>query len=179
MTLQVPVPDEDDPIWTAANGFVVHPQEGAHKLLNGGREDVKVKVTSAQTGGRLSPLEIDVTPGFGNNAHAHGGEDEAFYIASGDFRFINGAGTFDAGAGAFVYVPRGTRHGFRNIGSETGKLMVFYTPAGAEQFFLDNGDDPDPDGNPPPEWTQERFDAMAEALKVHKMILLPRSDDWA
>ncbi|MCM4084333.1 cupin domain-containing protein [Paractinoplanes hotanensis] len=179
MDLQVPVPAEDDPIWTAARGFVVRKEEGPLKLLNGGGEKAKVKVTGEQTGGRLSLMEMDVAPGFGNFPHAHGAEDEAFYIASGDFRFVNGAGTFEAGAGDFVYIPRLTRHGFKNIGAETGTLMVFYTPAGAEQFFLKYADDPDPAGNPPPEWTQERYEAMGEALKAHKMILLPKADDWA
>ncbi|MBB2946453.1 quercetin dioxygenase-like cupin family protein [Actinoplanes lutulentus] len=178
MAQQVPVPDKDDPIWTAARGFVVRKDEGPLKFVNGGNERVKVKVTSEQTDGRLALLGIDVTPGFGNNAHAHGNEDEAFYIASGDFRFINGSTTFDAGAGDFVYIPRGTRHGFKNIGSEMGTLMVFYTPAGAEQFFLDYGDDPDPAGAAPPEWTPERLAAMGEALEAHRIIMLQKNDDW-
>lgn len=179
MDLQAPLPDKNDPIWTAAKGFVVRKEEGRLKLLNGGRETTRIKVTADQTGGLLSLMEMDVAPGFGNIPHAHGGEDEAFYIASGEFRFVNGAGTFDAGQGDFVYIPRGTRHAFKNLGSETGTLMVFYAPAGAEKFFLDYGDDPDPAGNPLPEWTADRFAAMGEALEAHKMILLPSSDDWA
>ncbi|MBY8873906.1 cupin domain-containing protein [Micromonospora sp. PLK6-60] len=178
MDLKVPGPDNDDPIWTAARGFVVRKDEGPLKQLNGGRERVKVKLTGEQSGNQLSLMEMDVAPGFGNLAHAHGAEDEAFYIASGEFKFINGAGTFEAGAGDFIYIPRMTRHGFKNIGSGTGTLMVFYTPAGAEQFFLNYGDDPDPDGGPAPEWTQERFEEMGNALAAHHMILLPKSGDW-
>jgi len=176
---QVPVPPKDDPIWTAARGFVSRKQDGATKYVNGGREVAKVKVTADQTGGALGLLEMDVVAGFGNLAHAHGDEDEAFYIASGEFTFINGSSKFDAGEGDFVYIPRGTRHAFKNRGEQTGTLMVFYTPGGAEQFFSKYGDDPDPEGNPPPEWTQERYEAMGAALEAHRMILLPRSDDWA
>jgi mannose-6-phosphate isomerase-like protein (cupin superfamily) len=102
MDLQVPVPDPSDPIWTAANGFRVRKDEGPLKLLNGGVEQARVKVTGDQTDGRLSLLEMYVAPGFGNIAHAHGDEDEAFYIGSGEFRFINGSRTFDAGPGDWI-----------------------------------------------------------------------------
>ncbi|MFF0176692.1 cupin domain-containing protein [Micromonospora profundi] len=179
MNQQRPAPDPNSPLWTAANGFVVRKDEGIPKLVNGGKESTLVKVTGDQTDGKLSLMSMDVAPGFGNVPHAHGAEDEAFYVASGEFRFINGAGTFDAGPGDFIYVPRLTRHGFKNLSDEPARLMVFYTPAGAEQFFLDFADDPDPSGNPPAEWTAERFAAMADALDAHQMILMPSGDDWA
>jgi quercetin dioxygenase-like cupin family protein len=177
--ISVPVPPENDPIWTAARGFVVRKEEGPLRVVNGGSEKAKIKLTGEQSNGQLSLLEMDVIPGFGNHAHAHGAEDEAFYIASGEFAFINGDTTFEAGAGDFVYIPRNTRHGFKNIGSEVGTLMVFYTPAGAEQFFLKYGDEVNPDGSPTPEWDQAKFDEMAVALADHNMILLPKSGDWA
>ncbi|MFI7604994.1 hypothetical protein ACIBTV_07705 [Micromonospora sp. NPDC049366] len=93
------VPAKDDPIWTAARGFLVRRGEGTLRLVNGGREATRVKVTGEQTGGRLSLMAMDVAPGWGNIPHAHGGEDEAFYIAVGEFHFINGAGTVDTGPG--------------------------------------------------------------------------------
>lgn len=175
---RLPTPDRSDPIWTAANGFVVRDAEGTVKLVNGGRETFRIKVTAEQTAGRLSLMECRVAPGFGNVPHAHGGEDEAFYVASGTFRFVNGGSTVDAGAGDFVYIPRGTRHAFKNIGTEQAKLLVFFSPAGAERFFLDHGDDPDPSGNPPPEWDEAKLATLADSLDAHRMILLP-GDDWA
>lgn len=178
MDLKVPVPADDDPIWTDARGFVVRKGEGPVKLTNGGRERAQVKLTGDQSSGQLAFQEMDVTPGFGNTAHAHGAEDEAFYVKSGRFKFINGSGTVEAGPGDFIYVPRLVRHGFKNISSDTGTLLIFYTPAGAEQFFLKYGDDPDPDGGAAPEWTPERFAEMSDALAAHNMILLPRSGDW-
>jgi mannose-6-phosphate isomerase-like protein (cupin superfamily) len=178
MDPQIPLPDRNDPIWTAARAFVVRKDGGTMKLLNGGQERGRVKVTGDQTDGRLSLLEMYVAPGFGNIAHAHADEDEAFYIASGEFRFVNGSGTLDAGPGDFVYIPRGTRHAFRNLTDETGTLLVFYTPAGPEQFFLDFGDDPDPTGKMPPAWTPERVAEIVAAQDPHKVIPLP-GDEWA
>lgn len=171
------LPPKDDPIWTAARGFVARDDEGVLKLVNGGQEAARVKVTGDQTDGQLSLLAFDIAPGFGNRAHAHGAESEAFYVASGEFRFLNGNRTFEAGPGDFIYVPKNTRHGFKNLSSEIGKLLVFYSPAGAEQFFLKYGDDPDPAGNPPPAWTPEKFAEIAGALDAHHMIMLP-DEDW-
>lgn len=105
-------------------------------------------MTAEQTAGRLSLMECRVAPGFGNLPHAHGGEDEAFYIASGTFRFVNGSSKIDASAGDFIYVPRGTRHAFKNLGEEHAKLLVFFSPAGAERFFLDHGRQSRPVGQP-------------------------------
>ena len=178
MQPQLHVPDPDDPIWTTANGFVVRKDEGPLKLLNGGVEQARVKISGNRTAGRLSLLEMYVAPGFGNFAHAHGQEDEAFYITSGEFRFINGSGTFEAGPGDFVYIPRGTRHAFKNLSTETATVLVLYTPSGPEQFFLDHGEDPGPAGEMPPPWTPEQIAAMAASMDPHKLIPLPRADDW-
>jgi hypothetical protein len=41
---------------------------------------------------------------------------------------------------------------------------------------LQYGDDPDPSGNPSPEWTAEKYAALAGALDAHQMILLPNDD---
>ncbi|WP_035864112.1 cupin domain-containing protein [Cryptosporangium arvum] len=177
MNPQVPIPGPDDPIWTAARGFVVRRKEGPLKLLNGGQEQGRVKVTGDRTDGRLGLLELYVAPGFGNIAHAHGDEDEAFYVESGEFRFVNGSTQVDAGPGDFVYIPRGTRHAFKNMTDDTGTLLVFYTPAGPEQFFLDYGDDPDPTGAMPPAWTPERIAAIVAEQDPHKVIPLP-GPDW-
>ncbi|MGI5273566.1 cupin domain-containing protein [Nonomuraea sp. CA-218870] len=81
-----------------------------------------------------------IQPGHGNVPHIHSKEDEAFYVASGAFEFINGDEKITTGPGDFVYIPKGTRHAFRNIGPEPARLLVFYTPAGPESFFLKHGE---------------------------------------
>ncbi len=174
-----PLPDADDPIWSAANGFVVRKDEGTFKFVDGPNERVKVKVTGEQTDGALSLTEVDVLPGFGNNPHAHLVENEAFYIASGAFRLINGCASIEAEAGDFVWIPRGTRHGFKNIGSDVGKLLIYFTPPGFENFFLEAGEDADADGNPPPAWTPDRIEALGDTFRAHRLLLLPKEDDWA
>ncbi|WP_162625042.1 cupin domain-containing protein [Streptomyces cadmiisoli] len=177
MTFNFAVPDKDDPVWTSADGFVVRNEEGIVRLT--GEERFAVRVTGAQSNGRLGVMEGTVAPRFGNVPHTHRQEDEAFLILSGRFRFINGDQTFEAGPGDFVYIPHGTRHGFKNILDVPSKMMVFYTPAGPEQFFVDHG--MREDTYDPQEWANRlRNDtALQKALAGMNMSLLPGGHDWA
>ncbi|MFE0420139.1 cupin domain-containing protein [Streptomyces tendae] len=99
---------------------------------------------------------------------------EAFYVLSGEFEFINGDQKFVAGPGDFIYIPKGTRHGFRNSGAEPARLLVFYTPAGPESFFLQNGQE---EGAAIP-LTREFYDGVVDQMAAHNIVLLPSDNDW-
>ncbi|WP_406356891.1 cupin domain-containing protein [Streptomyces sp. NBC_01635] len=172
MVLRLPLPAEDDPVWTSANGFVVRRNEGVVRLT--GHETFSVKVTGEETDGALAFMDGTVEPGHGNVPHVHSKEDEAFYVLSGEFEFLNGAERFTAGPEDFVYIPKGTRHGFRNPSREPARLLVFYTPAGPESFFLAHGET---DRAPEP-WPDEKFNEMVDILGAHNMVLLPGDNDW-
>ncbi|MGW2150630.1 cupin domain-containing protein [Nonomuraea bangladeshensis] len=172
MSLNLPLPDKDDPVWTAANGFVVRKDGGVIRLT--GHETFAVKVTGEQTDGAFAFMDGLIEPDHGNQPHIHTKEDEAFYVVSGAFAFINGNQKITAGAGDFVYIPKGTRHGFKNIGTEPARLLVFYTPAGPESFFLAYGET---DRAPEP-WPDEKFNEMVDILGAHNMVLLPGDHDW-
>jgi len=69
--------------------------------------------------------------------HVHREHDEIFYILEGRFSFVIGNATQEAGKGSLVWVPRGTRHGFRiQPGSKT---LLVTIPAGLEGFFDELG----------------------------------------
>lgn len=69
--------------------------------------------------------------------HVHREHDEIFYILEGRFSFVIGHATQEAGTGALVWVPRGTRHGFK---IEPGsKALLVTIPAGLEGFFEELG----------------------------------------
>lgn len=172
MALNLPLPDKDDPVWTAANGFVVRKDGGVIRLT--GHETFAIKVTGEQTDGAFAFMDGLIEPDHGNLPHIHSKEDEAFYIVSGAFEFINGNERITAGSGDFVYIPRGTRHAFKNIGTEPARLLVFYTPAGPESFFLAQGE---VDRAPDP-WPDEKFNELVDILGAHNMVLLPGAHDW-
>lgn len=50
----------------------------------------------------------------------------------------------------FVYVPRNTRHRFKNIGNHTAHMLFVFTPAGPERAFDVVGEPARPGVQAPP-----------------------------
>ena len=67
--------------------------------------------------------------------HIHPHTDEAFYIAEGEMTFQLGDREVVAGAGAFVFVPRGMVHTARNSGPGPMRGLLLLSPGGAEHIF--------------------------------------------
>src|SRR5438045_1235535 len=102
---------------------------------------ITFKATGAETAGRLMAFENVIPPGEGPPLHIHTREDEVLYVIEGDFRFRLGDDVHDAPQGSCVYVPLGLEHSWQNSGETPGRLLIFFTPAGMEQFFrLADGD---------------------------------------
>ncbi|MEV6712751.1 cupin domain-containing protein [Lentzea sp. NPDC051208] len=162
--------DPADPYWEVDRAIIVPADEGKTVVING--DVFTVKLRSAVTTGSLGFIEADVPPGIGASPHAHLAEDEAFYLVSGEMDIINGNTTQRCGAGDFIFIPRGTRHGYRNVGEDTAKLLVFFTPGGAEELWLEVGEEATKDNIGVP-WSDRQFEAIAEPLKRYHMPQLP------
>jgi len=96
------------------------------------------KAMASDTGQQFSIWESIVPPGRGAPQHTHSREDEAFYVLSGEVLVeIEGApDPLRLGPGAFLFAPRHRRHGYRNVGSDTARLLVFAMPgAGLDRMF--------------------------------------------
>lgn len=97
------------------------------------------KAMASDTGQQFSVWESIVPPGRGAPAHTHTREDEAFYVLSGEV-LVEVEGTSDPlrlGTGAFLFAPRHRRHGYRNVGTDTARLLVFAMPgAGLDRMFV-------------------------------------------
>jgi mannose-6-phosphate isomerase-like protein (cupin superfamily) len=155
--------DNEDPRYTRSGAVYVPPGEGRTTWFSG--DTYTIKASRDSTNGSLGFVEATVPPGGGPIAHAHSRTDESFYVLSGELEILDGARTFMVGAGAFVFIPRGTRHRFKNTGVHAARLLFFFTPAGEEGVFV-YGDVPQP-GHAPPAWGPERF-ATPEILKFNE-----------
>lgn len=90
-------------------------------------------VTSEEFG--LYRLELGPRAG-GPSLHFHRTISESFYILSGTVQLSDGARTFDATAGDFLYVPVGGLHGFGNHSDEPASLLLLFAPgAPREDYF--------------------------------------------
>jgi mannose-6-phosphate isomerase-like protein (cupin superfamily) len=76
---------------------------------------------------------IEIAPGRVLEAHVHDGEDDAFYILSGELTFEFGEHVVPAPPGTFVMAPPGVEHGFRNDGAEPVRMLNIHAPAGFDR----------------------------------------------
>jgi quercetin dioxygenase-like cupin family protein len=92
----------------------------------------------SKAGRQFSVWESIVPPGRGAPAHTHTREDEAFYVLSGEV-LVEVEGVTDPlrlGTGAFLFAPRHRRHGYRNVGTTTARLLVLAMPGtGLDRMF--------------------------------------------
>ncbi|MFJ5776460.1 cupin domain-containing protein [Streptomyces sp. NPDC093094] len=154
-------------------GAVVHQPAGTGvKTVWFGDAIYSFKAISENTGGNLTLAEATVPPGGGPPPHIHPNADEAFYILSGDIEFLNGEKTFVAGTGDFVFVPRGTRHRFRNVGLQTAHLLFMFTPAYLEKFFMEIGQEARA-GEAPQPLTAEQRQMIVDLAPRHDLKLAP------
>jgi quercetin dioxygenase-like cupin family protein len=114
------------------------------------------KATARSTNGLLTFTEASEPPGAGPPPHVHEATDEAFYVLSGQLEFLNGDQTFLACDGDFVYIPRGTRHRFTNVGLHVARLLFLFNPAGMEGFFSEIGEEAQAGVAPSPMTAQQR-----------------------
>lgn len=108
---------------------------GIGPIFWGPGDQVRFLITGAETGEAFSMLEVSVVPGGGPPPHIHHNEDESFYLLEGAVSLHAGEKTLHVSAGDFANVPRGTVHWFKNTGKGNAKMLVTFTPAGAEKFF--------------------------------------------
>ncbi len=100
-----------------------------------GPDALIVKASGEETGGAIGFLEATSPAGFSAPRHIHHSCDELFYVLAGEFQFLLGERVVSASPGTFVYIPRGTVHAPKVVGTEVGKVLVAFIPGGQERAF--------------------------------------------
>ena len=73
----------------------------------------------------------------GPESHVHQDEDDAFYILDGELTFLLDDGEVAAPTGAFVLVPPGVEHTFRNALDRPTRALNIHAPAGFDRRLLE------------------------------------------
>jgi mannose-6-phosphate isomerase-like protein (cupin superfamily) len=117
---------------------------GGHVAARGEGRGLSVvgtlQVSAEQSGGAFEVILLHPGPAVpaGPPPHVHRERDELFYITKGRFTFVLGTREFEVEQGGTVFVPRGTRHGFKSQPASQALLII--APAGLEGFFAELGD---------------------------------------
>jgi mannose-6-phosphate isomerase-like protein (cupin superfamily) len=87
----------------------------------GSTNDAFVIAEWRDPGGPPGPLRLIAPP------HLHRSDDEAWYVLEGALRVRVGKEVVEAGAGAAVFVPRGTPHTYWNPGPDPARYLLVMT----------------------------------------------------
>ena len=118
---------------------IVSAHEGAAYRL--GNTLVTFKAVAAETNGAFSLFEMRTEPRKGIPAHRQRYDDEAAWVLEGSYTFQLGERTLALAAGDYVFVARGTVHGYLNRGGTPARMLILFTPGGIhERFFAEVGD---------------------------------------
>ena len=110
----------------------------------------RFKLHSGQTAGTITIVELTAFPGNGPPPHIHHREDESFYVLEGTFSVLLSDETLQASTGAFVHIPKGTLHTYKNVGTSPARVLVILTPGGFENLWREIGQPAEQDSVPPP-----------------------------
>jgi len=133
------------------------PEEPPAELVDGEGPQMSTYTfmsTASNTGGALAVVDTVVPAGNGPPEHMHDDADESFYVLEGRFSVHAGGKSFVIGPGDYAFVPRGTLHIWKNIGTEDARVIRIYTFGGHEQFFMEISRQAMP-GEPAPRLTNE------------------------
>jgi mannose-6-phosphate isomerase-like protein (cupin superfamily) len=129
---------------------------------------VAVKLTGADTDGRVGVWFWEAHRGAAAPVHVHRHEEEYFLVVDGQARLFVGDRHIDAGPGDLVALPRGVPHAYL-ITSETARLVGMASPGGFESFFAELGT-PVVEGEPPAAAPDPAL--MARTAAVHGVEIL-------
>lgn len=110
---------------------------GASRAVALGATQCAFLVTGDDTDGRVGMFELTLEPGArGAGLHIHKQLTEVFYVVEGEPTLLLHEQQVVAQAGATMFVPPNTPHGFANASAQPAKLLfLFWPPDEREQFF--------------------------------------------
>jgi quercetin dioxygenase-like cupin family protein len=151
---------------TAFPPKLVAPDDGSTVMLFGVRFDDKID--SADSGGTVAALEVEIPPGTLVKPHNHSREDEFSLVLSGTVGVRVGDRELEASQGAYLVRPRGTPHAMWNAGGEPARVIEILSPGGLEDYFRELA----------PILSQHGGDAPRRYYELAERYGITIEDDW-
>jgi quercetin dioxygenase-like cupin family protein len=128
-----------------------------------------IKATAADTGGRMSIVEVTEPPGSQAPLHVHHRDDEAFWILDGDVTIEIGDTTIECHAGDYAFGPHGIPHRY-TVGEAGCRMLFILLPGGFEELVRGMGRPAGSRTLPPP--SQPDFAHVAAVAAANDCELL-------
>ena len=130
---------------------VIALQSGQPELVPYDGGTARFLVSSEDTNGAWSLVELAEKPGYKTRIHRHHYTDETYYVLEGVLTAKVGDKTHHLPAGSYITIPHGTPHAQGNLGKVPVRVLLTMTPGGFEKSFkaraelikTANPDDPD------------------------------------
>ena len=121
-------------------GIIVREKEGIHILTGRRKVPITIKISKAKHGiDGISFCVEDMGPGHKMRIHKHLNNEELIFIHKGEGTLTLDEESVEVKTGDVIFVPRDTWHGLYNTGKENLLMAFQYSPAGFEQYFIENG----------------------------------------
>ncbi len=113
------------------------PEERPKVWMSG--DEYQILVDAQNSNNTMTLLNAVVPPNSGPPAHLHSDVDELFVVTEGKIEFTVDDKCHEMTSGSCIYVGRNVPHGFINKSDNIAKMLIFYSPAGVENFFFAAG----------------------------------------
>lgn len=97
---------------------------------------VDIKVSTLDTNGGLSIMEITDDRKGGPPRHLHHEQEEWFYVIESEYMIEIGDERHWLGPGDSLLAPRKVPHVWAHVGGGMGKLLIVFQPAGKMEAFF-------------------------------------------
>jgi quercetin dioxygenase-like cupin family protein len=132
----------------------------------------EIRVSSEESGGVLTCMEMTMPPGFGPPPHTHTG-GETVYVIDGMCNYHIGDEVVEGGPGAVFHIAEGTLEWFEPTGPDPLHVLVTYTPGGIDAFFREIGEPALSRTVPPPSDVPPDLPRIVEAAQRYGMVIKP------
>ncbi|HTP51790.1 MAG TPA: cupin domain-containing protein [Anaeromyxobacteraceae bacterium] len=120
-----------------AQGVVTHSAgEGQAFWMLGGLYEVLL--SSAETNGAATVMQVTLPPGMGPPPHVHGGVTETVYVVEGTLTYRIDGKAVEGGPGSIFHIPANTLESFEP--RTRVRVVITYEPGGIEKFFAEAGE---------------------------------------
>jgi len=128
----------------------------------------EVRVSSEETNGAMTVMEMLIPPGFGPPPHTHPGS-ETVAVLEGTLTYHIAGDKFDGKPGSVFHIAKDVTENFEPTGTENLRVLVTYAPGGIENFFAEAGEPAPRHELPPPMTEPPDLERITEIGRRHGM----------